>query len=98
SSVVSTETALRAPSWCPAWRSNLRCPRTASRWGCCRPPSGVEIRSGVDETRHGSLPVAHWGWVYDYDDDDHGGGFTSGEFVLSDDGVLQRRSVISRYS
>ncbi|MDQ1567743.1 MAG: hypothetical protein QOF96_2623 [Actinomycetota bacterium] len=50
----------------------------------------------MDETRRGSLPVGHWGWVYDYDDD-HGGGFSSGEFVLWDDGLLQRRSVISRY-
>jgi hypothetical protein len=52
---------------------------------------------GVDEARAGAGPVAHWGWVYDYDDDDYGGGFASGEFVLWDNGVLERRSVISRY-
>ena len=40
--------------------------------------------------------VAHWGWVYDYDDD-AGGGFASGEFLLRGDGVLLRRYVISRY-
>ena len=40
--------------------------------------------------------VGHWGWVYDYDDD-AGGGFASGEFLLRGDGVLLRRSVMSRY-
>ena len=38
--------------------------------------------------------VGHWGWVYDYDDD-AGGGFASGEFLLRSDGVLLRRYVFS---
>lgn len=41
--------------------------------------------------------VAHWGFVYDMDED-AGGGFVSGEFLLRSDGVLLRRYGSNSYS
>lgn len=35
--------------------------------------------------------LRHWGFVWDYNDDDGPGGFASGEFLLRSDGVLLRR-------
>jgi hypothetical protein len=54
------------------------------------------MSQGPGDVLEGAEQVAHWGWVYDYDDDG-GGGFASGEFLLRSDGVLLRRSVFSRY-
>jgi hypothetical protein len=34
--------------------------------------------------------LRHWGWVFDYDDD-VGGGFASGEFLITSSGSLLRR-------
>jgi hypothetical protein len=38
----------------------------------------------------GTAPIAAWSFCYDYDDDG-GGGFVSGEYLLRSDGKLLRR-------
>ena len=43
-----------------------------------------------------TVAVRRWAFVYDNDDDDFGGGFVSGEFLLRSDGVLLRRMGGSR--
>lgn len=52
-------------------------------------PDGRE-KETRDDPLEGAELVAHWGFVYDIDDD-AGGGFVSGEVLLRSDGVLLRR-------
>ncbi|MPZ64135.1 MAG: hypothetical protein GEU83_00940 [Pseudonocardiaceae bacterium] len=44
----------------------------------------------------GAELVAHWAFVYDCDED-RGGGFVSGQFLLRSDGVLLWRMGVSSY-
>jgi hypothetical protein len=44
----------------------------------------------VGDPLEGADLIAHWDWVYDIDDD-FGGGFSMGQFLLRRDGVLLRR-------
>ena len=46
----------------------------------------------------GHTVVRHWGFVWDYNDDDGPGGFVSGQFLLRSDGALLRRYGGSRWN
>lgn len=49
----------------------------------------MSIEDPLESGRHRAL--RHWGFVWDYNDDDGPGGFVSGQFLLRSDGALLRR-------
>jgi hypothetical protein len=58
--------------------------------------TGIPEAIIVDPLHGGHVTLFHCGWVYDHDSDI--GGFTSGEFLLRDDGALYTRSGSDTYS